>query len=455
MTRTLILIVAMLAATPAGATDLITAWQAAIGHDPDFLGARAVRDAGQESANQARALKRPSVQLQAGYQYNTVETNADLPADLSPSFTGRRASGRATVGVQAVQPLYDASKRSQSIQLREKAAGAAVQFDGEEQAVILRVAKAYFSVLSAEDKLSSYRSQCDAAEQQRRAAQARFDAGRAKITDVREAEAQRDATIAQRIGAESDLAYDRAAFAELTGLPAKDLQRPAVSFVAPLPASSAEDAAARAEMHAPSVKAAEHNARAIGAETDRYRLGGRPVVEGVAGYQGQYRLGGEGGNGVIPDRVQSASAGLRLTIPLYAGGAIKSKEREADANAVKARRDLDAARRDARLQAQQSWYAMSTGARRVEALGTALTSANAQHSATVTGRDVGNRTENDVLNAQSQSFSTDRDRAQAIYDYLIARLQLAAATGDLDEAQLKEAGRLIDPDARAQSGHAG
>ena len=438
-----ILAAAVLVASPAQATDLVDSWQAALAHDPDYQGDRAARDAGQEADVQSRALMRPSVQFQGGYQYQTTETDAQLPDDLARSFTGTRSGGRATAGVQAVQPIYDASKRAQSIQLRERAAGAEAQFAGAEQALILRVAQSYFAVLSGEDAVTSWGRQVEAAEQQRRAAQARFDAGRARITDVREAEAQRDAALAQRIGAEADLAYARASFSELTGLPATDLRRPRERFVAPLPASSVEDAAERAETQSPAVKAAEHIARAAGAETDRYRLAGRPVVEGVASYQGQYRLGGESGNGIVPDRFQTASAGLRLTIPLYAGGAIKSKERESQANATKAQRELDAARRDARLQAQRAWYAVSTGAQRVAALGTAQASATLQQSATVTGRDVGIRTQNDVMNAQSQAFATARDYRQATYDYLLARLQLAAATGDLGTAELDTANRLL------------
>ena len=106
---------------------------------------------------------------------------------------------------------------------------------------------------------------------------------------------------------------------------------------------------------------------------------------------------------------------------------------------------MDAARRDARLQAQKAWYAASTGARRVAALGTAQTSANLQEKAAATGRDVGIRTQSDVLNAQSQSFSTTRDYRQATYDYLLARLQLAAATGDLGASELEDTNRLLEP----------
>ena len=157
MSRVLFLATAaMLASTPAHATDLVDAWRAAALHDPDYQSAEAERDAGQEAAVQARALKRPSVQVQAGYQYNMTETNAQLPEDLMPVFTGQRSSGRASVAVQAVQPIYDAAKGAQSTQLREKAAIAEVQFEGEQQALILRVADAYFSVLSGEDKLTSY-----------------------------------------------------------------------------------------------------------------------------------------------------------------------------------------------------------------------------------------------------------------------------------------------------------
>ncbi|SNT13801.1 outer membrane protein [Sphingomonas laterariae] len=444
MNRAFLLATAMLIATPAGATDLVEAWRAALAHDPTIAGARASRDAGQEAEVQAKALGRPTVQAQGAYQYNRVDVEADLPPDLLPSFSGARSNGRATIGVQAVQPIYDATKRAQAIQLREKSAAAQVQYSGEEQALILRVAEAYFGVLAGEDTLDSYQQQVAAAEEQRRGAQARFDAGRARITDVREAEARRDAAEAQRIAAQAALANAQSSFTELTGLSADDLRRPAAGGPPPALALSLDQASALAERQSPAVKVAEHNARAVGADVDRYRLGGRLVVEGVAGYQGQYRLGGESGSGILPDRIQSASAGIRVTIPLYAGGAIASKEREARSNATRATHDLAAARRDARLQARQAWYAATTGERRVEALRTARASAGLQQSAALTGREVGIRTQNDVLNAQSQSFSTDRDLNQAVYDMLVARLQLAAATGELGPDDVQRVNRLLE-----------
>ncbi|MCJ2183645.1 TolC family outer membrane protein [Novosphingobium sp. 1949] len=424
-------------AVPAAATDLADAYAAAVMHDPDHAVARAARDAGDEADVQARALKRPSLQAQGGYQYNAAETNARLPEDLDPYFSGSRSGSRAGVGVQAVQPIYDAAKSAQATQLHEKAASGRVQFEGEQQELILRVAQAYFAVLSAQDALSASSRQYDAAEEQRRGAQARFEAGRARITDVREAEARRDASAVSRIADQSGLAIAQASFAELTGLPGTDLARPRSDLVPALPPVSLEEATDIASRSAPNVRIAEHAARAAGADIERYSLAGRPVVEGVASYQGQYRLGGADGNAILPDRIQTASVGLRLTVPLYAGGGITSKQREAEALATQAMHQLEAARRDARLQTQKAWYAVHNGARQIAALTVASVSSHAQQDAATTGREVGIRTQKDVLDAQSQTIATGSDRLNAIYAYLQARLQLDAAMGRLDEDDLR------------------
>ena len=48
---------------------------------------------------------------------------------------------------------------------------------------------------------------------------------------------------------------------------------------------------------------------------------------------------------------------------------------------------------------------------------------------TTLGRQIGVRTNIDVLNAQQQYYDALRNLAQAKYQYLLARLQLAATAG--------------------------
>ena len=168
------------------------------GARPRHLAAEAKRRADREAATQARALSLPKVQAQGDVTVTRTEVDVNLPPDLAPSFGGTQTGGRATTSVQAAMPIYDLGNRADATKLRARAAAGEEQFDGEAQGLILRVAQAYFDVAEGEETVASYAAQFDAYELQRRGAQARFDAGKAKITDVREAEAQRDAAQAQR-----------------------------------------------------------------------------------------------------------------------------------------------------------------------------------------------------------------------------------------------------------------
>lgn len=443
MSSAILLAAALAAQVPGPPMSLGDAWRAAQGRDPDILAAEAKRRADREAATQARALSLPKVQAQGDVTVTRTEVDVNLPPDLAPWFGGTQTGGRATTSVQAAMPIYDLGNRADATKLRARAAAGEEQFDGEAQGLILRVAQAYFDVAEGEETVASYAAQFDAYELQRRGAQARFDAGKAKITDVREAEAQRDAAQAQRLVAEAQLAAARATFAELVGRPPLNLAHVRADFAAGAPPVTLDAAMTTAARDAPAVAIARHSARAATADIDRYSVRGRPVVEGIAGYQGQYRLGGSNDAGLLPDTLHAATAGVRLTIPLYAGGGIASKRREAEATAGQKEQELAAAQRDARLQAQRAWYAVSTGAARTDALRTALRSAVLQERAARTGLSVGVRTQTDLLNAQAQLFATRRELSAQIYDYLLAQLQLAAATATLDGGDLERLDTMI------------
>jgi outer membrane protein len=173
-----------------------------------------------------------------------------------------------------------------------------------------------------------------------------------------------------------------------------------------------------------------------GAEIDKYSLRGRPTLDLVASYQ--YK----GQNGslpptVSPDNSRAAVIGLQLNVPLYTGGAISSKQRESLAKKRQAEQELSAARRDARLQVQDAYLAVKTGVTRIAALEQAVLSARTALEATTLGRDVGNRTELDVLDAQQRLFTAQLDLAQARHDYLLGRIRLAAAAGELQPGDLR------------------
>ena len=100
-------------------------------------------------------------------------------------------------------------------------------------------------------------------------------------------------------------------------------------------------------------------------------------------------------------------------MPLFQGGAIQSKWREAEANREKAKQDLENTRRNVELQTRQAYLGVVSGIAQVQALQQALKSSESLLDASKLGQEVGVRTNLDVLNAQQQLYSTRRDLYQA------------------------------------------
>jgi outer membrane protein len=89
-----------------------------------------------------------------------------------------------------------------------------------------------------------------------------------------------------------------------------------------------------------------------------------------------------------------------------------------------------------KLQTQQFYLDVVSGAARIRALDQARISGASSLASSKTGRDVGVRTTLDVLNAEQYYYQTLYDLTAARYEYLLSRLQLAASMGELDGTQL-------------------
>jgi outer membrane protein len=130
-------------------------------------------------------------------------------------------------------------------------------------------------------------------------------------------------------------------------------------------------------------------------------------------------------------------------VPLYQGGGITSREREAAFNLERTRQELENARRTAALATRQSYLAVINGIAQISALDQALVSSESALQSNRLGYEVGVRINIDVLNAQQQVFSTRRDLALARYNTITNFLRLKAAAGALREQDLEEVSRAL------------
>src|SRR5574340_369591 len=426
------LAVAMAAASVAHAENLSAVFQDARAYDAQYAAARAAYQAGQEKAAQGRAGLLPNVN--AGGNVTRNDLHSSLPGG-DAQFTSNGYS------ISAAQPLFRMQNWLQYAQSKEQVKIADMQFKAAEQDLILRVAQAYFDVLQSQDNMAFIAAQKAAITEQLAAAKRNFEVGTATITDTNEAQARYDLAVAQEIAEQNSLDIHLRALEKLIGKPPGALDAFVESGQLKVDAESIDSWAARA---------AEGNLQAgiqrlaktiADQEVERNRAGHYPTLDAVAGYA----VNNNQNFGTIKLDTRGASIGVQLNVPIYQGGLISSRVREAVANQEKARQDLATATRDASLQARQAWLNVSSGAARVKALEQALASTQTQLASTKLGQQVGVRTSLDVLNAEQQVLSARRDLAGARYACLLAGLSLKAAAGSLSADDLQAIDALLTP----------
>jgi outer membrane protein len=419
------------------AIDLMGSYERALAADPTMLGADAAVIAGREKAVQGQALLRPQVALSASLTQVNDRSSTSLPPALSELIKSEGSGRVHQVALQFVQPIYDAKARAEREQMQQQTGLAEIRHRDARQELMQRVGEAYFGVLLAQETVRVVQAEKAAVAMQRERAQARFDVGRGKITDLQETQARYDSVLTKEVSAQSTLALRQAQYRELTGVPADGLAPLRADFrpVAPQPDS----------LQAWQLKGLDRNARVLAkqgeldiaaAEIRKYTLNARPTLDLVASVTQKGQSGGLSQT-IAPDNSRVAALGLQLNVPLYTGGGLDSKQRESIAKQRQAEQELVAAQRDARLQVQDAFLAVKTGVARVAALEQSVLSARTALEATTLGRDVGSRTELDVLDAQQRLFAAQLDLAQARNDHLLGRIRLASAAGELQEGDLR------------------
>jgi len=435
------LAIALLACAPiaAAAENLTRVYEDARGYDAQFGAAREALRAGLERVPQGRALLLPSLNLSANATRSRTRSDSK-DETVQPSF--ERDIDSYGYALTFTQPLYRRQNWLQADEGEVQAKQAEFQFGQARQDLILRAAQAYFDVLAARDTLALVRAQKIAIAEQLAQAKRNFEVGTATITDTHEAQARYDLAVAQEISAQNDVEVRRRALQQLTGKAYGELQglRPDVKLSPPDP-NDMQSWVDLAEKQSYSVLVQDAAAEIAGLEAKRTSAGHHPTLDLVASHnytsQSASQISSAGSD------INTSSVGLQFALPLYQGGAISSREREAAYNLERAKQELENARRTSALASRQAYLAVINGIAQVSALEQALVSSQSALQSNRLGYEVGVRINIDVLNAQQQVFSTRRDLAVARYNTITNFLKLKAAAGALREEDLAEVNRAL------------
>ncbi|MFO1352345.1 MAG: TolC family outer membrane protein, partial [Gammaproteobacteria bacterium] len=346
----------------AGAEGLLAAYRDAADSDPQLQQAASNRLAQRETKPQARALSLPNIGASAELDHNYLQH--PLPGQDSTFFS-------RSIGISLNQPIFNQGNRVRLRQADSIITQAEADFLNAQQTLIVRVANRYFGVLSALEDLTFARADKEAIARQLEQAKQRFAVGLITITDVQEAQARFDSATSQEIQAANNVSNSREALREVTGKEYKQLKTLSARMpLTPPKPTNPEVWVKRALDNNPVIQSA-----AQGAETARYNIdlqkaGHYPTLDLNARFSDDDDNIGQGRSSS-----RSGVIGLSLNVPIYQGGAVNSRVREAAYRHESAKEFLEEQQRSIIRQVRDAYRGVETAIGQVKALDQARVSA--------------------------------------------------------------------------------
>jgi outer membrane protein len=457
-----------LAATPfaSHAEDLLDAYRQARANDPVLSQADSTRLSVGENVDQARALLLPQVngslsfnQAQPAGPSRTILTDQNdvpltdaagnplLSADIGHTRT-RQLSATVT------QSVVDFSRYADLKAAHSSADSQNATYEAALQQLATRVATAYFQVLTNDDALTFAKANEQALARQLEQAQQRFDVGLSAITDVQDAKAQHDTSVAAVITAENTLSDSREALTQITGKPADNLKklREQLPMDAPTP-NDPKAWVAEAVKSSPSILAAQYNVDSAEHSISSARAGHLPTLDAGVTYSKStswYQNGGglASTNSSLNSLNSSngrgtTSVGLTLNVPIFSGGATQSRVRQSIYQRDAAQDSLESTRRQVVRDTLNYYRSVVAGISKVSATKAAVESSESARDATQAGFEVGTRTIVDVLIAQQNLTQSLSDYSQARHQFILDKLLLKQTAGTVDVKDLESVNSLL------------
>jgi outer membrane protein len=438
-----ILVTSLLALSINSSADsLLDIYNDALENDPQYKSAEFSYLSGKEIKVQGRAGLLPNISISAQTNWNEYYQDGNLENE----YNNFSSSARLT------QPLIRLDSWFKYRQSKFLTDAAEADFAYSQQALIVRTAELYFNVLRAIDNLSAARSEEKAIKKQLDQIRQRYEVGLAAVTEVQEAQLAFDLSLASRTRVEGEVYTAKEALNALVGREILSLDGLVndLNVTDPVPASKEEWARKAVEnnfrLQAANLRklASKNNARSVASNH-------LPKVD-IVGVQtesetNQYAYDGlnTGGafNITVPDETQRDTYSLQLSMPIFQGGAVISRTKQAYAESNKSSEEALFTERSVIQDVRSQYSNVVTLVANLRAQKQAVVSATSALEATKVGYEVGTRNIVDLLQAEKNLYSAERNLSNAKYDYLITTLRLHLAAGTLNPENLIEINNLL------------
>ena len=419
------------AAVPAASDDMLGIYRLAIDNDPQFKGAAYERSALQESLKQAYARLYPEIHAEGIYG----KISQDIVSSSNPVYTtGSSDYDTKTYTGKLTQSLFQYSLYMEVSQAKFLQKRADVDFQFARQDLILRVSHAYLTALAARENLAYANAERDDIKMLHERAEARYKSGLAPLTDLYDARARFASVNAQVIKAESDLRDALQAVREICGKTVSEIKalKEELPIVMPNPENPEHWVKVALEQNL-KIRSTQYDYDISQKEIDKQMAGHYPKLDLVGRYYREDTGGSLFGGGSVVDTMDFM---LQANVPIFEGGLISSRVREAKDKSKKSSETLEKQRRAVVREVNASYDGIRSSMSRAEALKKSVESQTVLLEAKEGGYKSGLYTSIAVLDAARDLYMYRRDYAQSRYEYVMNTLRLKQAVGTLTEAEI-------------------
>lgn len=428
-------------ATPAYSLGVWDVYALALEKDPTYLAALKEKQAGEENENIGRAGLLPKVAL----NYQNSPRNWQTQKYQSQNIFGqvsdvtKRQQYRSYSGsVTLTQPLFDYEAYARYKSGIAQTLMADERYRSKLFDLAVRVISAYVEVAYAKDQIALAVAQKTAYKEQLALNDRLLTAGEGTVTDLSETQARYSLAVAQEIEARDALDAAQRQLEVMIGVPLDQLDelqsiKPGPFKVAPLIPSKFEAWKALAIKNNPELAASRHGVDAARYDVERNRAGFMPQVQLYASHSEN----DSSSDNTVNQKYRTDSIGIQVSMPIYSGGGVAASTRQAAARYGQAMYEMDAQVGSTLIELRKQFNLCVSSRAKLEAYELAVKSATTQVEATRKSVLAGQRVNVDVLNAEQQLYSAQRDLASAKYTYLKAWVTLQSESGMFDERDIK------------------
>jgi outer membrane protein len=441
----------LLAAAPVYSADLWDVYQLALKNDPTYAQADANYEAVLEDKPIARAGYLPDINLTG--QRQITKSSGQVPLGYDPTTnsyvegSGSFRSYTTSYTAQLTQPIFNWTAWETIEQADASVAQAQAVLVAAQQDLILRTATAYFNVITARDTLAADHAASAANGKQLDQFKAKYKVGMSAITDVQNAQAAYDQSVATEIAAQQAVINAEESLRAITGQPVGVLQEPVTDMPLRTPdPDNTQKWVTTALKQNPNLMAAQAAADVASSNVSIKRSGHYPTLDLVLSHNKNNNNQVSAFQGIEIGQMQDITgntAMLQLSVPIFSGGGVTAQVTQAQRQYDAAQDQVQLVTRQTVQAARTAYLGVLTGISQVKALQQSVNSNQTSLQAMETGMQVGTRTIVDVLLARQNLVTAQTNYAQSRDNYLTSLLQLKQAAGILAPQDLKQINALL------------